>query len=186
MAVRVRQAGLMACAALMLVQCSGADDMPAPDAASRDMSPAAEELDALALESGALPDSAALDPAGRYGRRYEGGSDSLCLVPEEAARGRYRFGVESRIGADEYCRGAGRARLSAGKMLLRFEGAGRDCLIVARYEGDRVEMPGGLDLRCAALCSSRGSFAGVSFPRVDRSAEAARAMQDSRGRPLCR
>jgi hypothetical protein len=150
------------------------------------MSPAAAELDALALETGALPDREQTDPSGRYGRRYEGGSDSLCIIPDGSARGRYRFGAETRIGQDEYCRGTGRAKMSADKLLLRFEGQGKDCMIVARYEGDAIVMPGGLDLACASLCSSRGSFAGVSYPRIDHDVAAARQTTDRDKRALCR
>ena len=166
--------------------CSGGGDSAAREAPAIDGSAASEELDALALETGALPDSMEIDPAGRYGRRYEGGSDSFCLIPDGTARGRYRFGAETRIGSDEYCRGGGQARLSADKLLLRFEGAGSQCTIVARYEGDKIVMPGGLDLQCAALCTSRGSFSGVAFPRLDRDAAAARGMRDAKRQQLCR
>jgi hypothetical protein len=178
----VRAAALLMLAAL--AGCgSGASD---PDAAASESSAAAKELDALALETGALPDRAQSDPSGRYGRRYEGGTDSLCLIPDGSTRGRFRFGAETRIGGEEYCRGTGRAKLSGDKLLLRFEGVGSACLIVARYEGDKIVLPGGLDLSCAALCSSRGSFAGVSFPRRDRDVVAARGMPDTKGHLLCR
>jgi hypothetical protein len=174
--------GALLGALLWLAGCSS--DSSGDDASP--MSPAAAELDALALETGALPDRAQTDPSGRYGRRYEGGSDSFCVTPDGGARGRYRFGAETRIGQDEYCRGTGRAKMSADKLLLRFEGQGKDCMIVARYEGDAIVMPGGLDLACAALCSSRGSFAGVSFPRIDHDVAAARQMNDRDKRELCR
>jgi hypothetical protein len=176
--IRLRAAWL---SLLALSACSGE-----PGTEQAASSPAAEELDALALETGALPDREQTDPAGRYARRYEGGSDSLCLIPDGGARGRYRFGAETRIGSDEYCRGAGRAKMSADKLLLRFEGEGQECLIVARYEGDKIVLPGGLDLKCAELCSSRGSFAGVSFPRIDRDVAAARQMRDRDKVLLCR
>jgi hypothetical protein len=169
---------------MSLAGCDGTATSSGQDEAA--MSPAAEELDALAVETGALPDRVETDPAGRYGRRYEGGSDSFCLIPDGGARGRYRFGAETRIGQEEYCRGTGRTRLTADKLMLHFDGAGKDCMIVARYEGDKIVFPGGLDLRCAALCSSRGSFAGVSFPRIDRDIVAARQMRDMRRNQLCR
>jgi hypothetical protein len=182
--VKAQPAWWLAIAALASLSACG-DPVPA---GSEDvaMSPASEELDALALETGALPDRVQIDPAGRYGRRYEGGSDSLCLIPDGGARGRYRFGAETRIGGDEYCRGTGRAKMSADKLLLHFEGEGADCLIVARYEGDEIVLPGGLDLKCASLCSSRGSFSGVSFPRIDRDVAAARQMRDKDKTLLCR
>lgn len=160
---------------------AGSDKVTPPD------SPTARQLDALALQTGALPDRARTDPVGRYGRRYEGGSDQLCLVPEDGLlSGRYRFGAEMRIGRDEYCRGRGSAKRSADKLLLRFDGAGGNCLVVARYEGDKIVLPGSLDLSCAMLCSGRGSFAGVSFPRVDRDEAAAAQMTDQHGKMLCR
>lgn len=166
--------------------CGSAGDPGGADVPAIEGSAASEELDALALETGALPDSAQIDPAGRYGRRYEGGSDSFCIIPDGGSRGRYRFGAEMRIGGDEYCRGSGRAKLSADKLLLRFDGAGSECMVVARYEGDKIVLPGGLDLKCASLCSSRGSFSGVSFPRLDRDVAAARGMRDAERRNLCR
>ena len=180
------RAALLALALAGLGACSDGSGSAAADAPAMAGSAASDELDALALETGALPDSAQIDPAGRYGRRYEGGSDSLCLIPDGSARGRYRFGAETRIGGDEYCRGSGQAKLSADKLLLRFEGAGSQCMIVARYEGDKIVTPGGLDLQCAALCSSRGSFSGVAFPRLDRDVAAARGMRDAKRQQLCR
>lgn len=181
-----RRAWWIVAASLALACCGDNDEAHYVDPGTPQGSAASEQLDELALETGALPDHSQIDPAGRYGRAYEGGSDSLCLVPDGSARGRYTFGAETRIGREEYCRGSGHARLSADKLLLRFDGAGKECLIVARYEGDAVVMPGGLDLKCAELCSSRGSFAGVSYPRIDRDAGAARNMVDARKAPLCR
>ncbi len=177
---------LLALALAGLGACGSAGDPSGVDAPAIAGSAASEELDALAFETGALPDSAQIDPAGRYGRRYEGGSDSLCIIPDGSARGRYRFGAETRIGGDEYCRGSGRAKLSADKLLLRFDGGGAECMVVARYEGDKIVMPGGLDLKCASLCSSRGSFSGVSFPRLDRDVAAAKGMRDAKRQQLCR
>ena len=176
-----------ALALLLLCGCDDAGDGGGERAAEQAPSAAASDLDALALESGALPDRAGIDPAGSYGRNYDGGRDRFCLVPDGNARGRYRFGAEMRIGQDEYCRGRGTAKLSADKLLLRFEGQGEPrCMIVARYEGDQLVMPGALDVSCAQLCSSRGSFAGVTFPRVDRDPAQARRLTGADGTPLCR
>lgn len=174
---------------LPVAMLAGCDSAGAPSGApggDQVQTETASELDALARESGALPDSEGSDPSGRYGRNYEGGRDRLCLVPDGNAHGRYRFGAETRIGQDEYCRGTGTAKLAADKLLLRFEGRGGDCMIVARYDGDQVVMPGALDMRCAQLCSSRGSFAGVTFPRVDRDARQARTLTAADGTALCR
>ena len=176
----------MAMLLLGLAGCDGIPDSKPEERASREISVASQELDALAQESGALPGKEERDPVGRYARRYEGGSDRLCLIAEDGKRGRYRFGAETRIGEEEYCRGTGTATLSKDKLLLRFGGNGSACLVVARYEGDGIVLPGALDLSCAALCSSRGSFAGARFPRIDHDPKAAQAMTDATERPLCR
>ena len=171
-------------APLLLAACSERDSSDR-DAAANSPSAAAEQLDAVALDSGALP-RADEDPAGRYGRRYEGGVDRLCVVPDaDEGPGHYRFGAETMIGQDEYCRGRGKARLSGNKLLMRFEGSG-GCLIVAHYQGDRLVLPGALDMSCELLCSGRGSFAAVSFPRIDRDPAAAGEMRDARKDLLCR
>ena len=176
--------GLIGLVALMLVGCGdGASERE--DRAERP-SATADSLDALAMESGALPDQNAENPVGRYGRRYEGGVDRLCIVPEREGSDRYRFGAEMRIGGDEYCRGAGEAELDGDMVSLRFEGIGKGCTIKARYEGDRLVMPGQLDMACNLLCSSRGSFGGTAFPRIDRDAAAAAQMRDANKALLCR
>lgn len=176
--------GLTCLVALMLAGCgSGTDERE--DRAERP-SATADQLDALAMESGALPDQSAANPVGRYGRRYEGGVDRLCIIPESEGASRYRFGAEMLIGGDEYCRGAGEARLDDDKLVLQFEGAGEGCTIKARYEGDRLVMPGALGMACNLLCSSRGSFASMTFPRVDRNARAAAQMRDANKDLLCR
>jgi hypothetical protein len=176
----------MTIALMALAGCDGVTDPVLPDSPGRADSRVARELDALALDTGALPDSDKVNPTGRYARRYEGGSDRLCLIPDGEARESYRFGAETRIGKDEYCRGTGSARLSANILQLDFDGAGKDCRIVARYEGDKIVLPGGIDRHCAALCSSRGSFSGVTFPRFDRDVALARQMEDRDGKLLCR
>lgn len=176
--------GLACLVLLMLASCGGGASEREDRAAQP--SATADELDALAMESGALPGEGADNPVGRYGRRYEGGVDRLCIVPQSDDSDRYRFGAEMLIGGDEYCRGAGEARLHDGKLLLRFEGIGEGCTIEARYEGDRLVMPGTLGMACNLLCSSRGSFAGMSFPRIDRNAVAAGQMRDANKDLLCR
>ena len=170
--------------ALMLVGCG--DGSGAREERSARPSATADSLDALAMESGALPNQSAESPVGRYGRRYEGGVDRLCIVPEGEDRDRYRFGAEIRIGGDEYCRGAGEAEMDGDLVSLRFEGIGEDCTIDARYDGDRLVMPGQLGMACNLLCSSRGSFAGTAFPRIDRDATAAAQMRDANKALLCR
>jgi hypothetical protein len=127
-----------------------------------------------------------MDPAGVYARRYEGGGDQLCLVAEGTGGRRFRFGAETRFGGDEYCLGRGKARLAGTKLLLEFDaGLGRQpCTIVADYEGDRIVLPGSVDIACAASCSDRGSFAGVAFPR-SASNGSADTLRDGNGKALC-
>lgn len=176
--------GLTCLVAFMLAGC-GDGSSEREDRAERP-SATADSLDALAMESGALPDQNAVNPVGRYGRRYEGGVDRLCIIPESEGGDRYRFGAEMLIGGDEYCRGAGEARVDGDRLSLRFEGVGEGCTIDARYEGDRLVMPGQLGMACNLLCSSRGTFAGTTFLRIDRDAAAAAQMRDANKALLCR
>lgn len=142
----------------------------------------ASQLDALAAEEGVIPDGGDRSPEGGYGRTYPGGRDRLCLVQEEP--GRYRFAAEVRIGQDQGCRGGGEARLDGGELSLTFDGA--ECRIDARYEGDRLVLPGRVEEGCARLCSRRGSFAGVTFPRIGDGRAMASSMTDSQDEVLCR
>lgn len=170
-------------AALLLpAACS---DNPTEDSAPG--SAVSRDLDSLARETGALPNSAQISPAGAYVRRYEGGGDRLCLVPEDDGKRRFRFGAETRFGGDEYCLGRGKARLAGSKLLLDFDMSmgSQPCTIVAEYEGDRIILPGSIDIACAALCSDRGSFAGVSFPRATREV-APESLKDRNSAALCR
>lgn len=145
----------------------------------------ASALEALAVESGAITDSSSRDPEGGYGRSYEGGHDRLCLVAEKGASDRYRLGAEIRIGDEEYCRGRGRARHLGNSLKLDFDGG--KCVIVARYEGDRVVIPGAVDTACAGLCNGRGTLAGTSFVRIDGDSRATALGQvDDDEKPLCR
>jgi hypothetical protein len=142
----------------------------------------ANGLESLAVESGALDDLTARDPVGSYGRTYEGGRDRLCIVPDDG-EGRYRFGAEMRIGDEGRCGGSGTARYAGDRLIFNF--AGGTCLIVARYEGDRIVMPGAVDVACASLCSDRGSLAGVTFPRTGNDQAAARRARTHDGDRLC-
>lgn len=181
--------GIIALSLPLLSALAACQADPGPPLAGDSQSPvsaASRELDALAVESGALPDRQTQQPAGQYSHRYQGGSDRMCVVPDESGQHAFRFGVESRIGQDEYCQGTGHARLAGGRLVFQFEDRGDECLIVAAYEGDRIVMPGSVDLRCALLCSSRSSLAGVVFPRLDEDVDKARKMTDRSGNALCR
>ncbi|MCE7797481.1 hypothetical protein LWE61_13060 [Sphingobium sufflavum] len=144
---------------------------------------AADALEALATESGVIGEDGSVEPVGSYGRAYDGGEDRLCVLPSGGEAKSYRFGVEIRIGEEEYCRGSGKASRAGDLLILRFDG-GR-CTVTARYDGDRIAMPGAVDRGCASLCSARGSFAGVSFPRIGMDRAAADGVMANDGAALC-
>lgn len=142
----------------------------------------ASGLERAAIDSGVIADTARLSPVGLYQRRHEAGRDALCVIPDKS--GDFRFGMEAVFGKDQSCRGHGAARRAGDKLILRFSGADR-CIIVSRYDGDQLSLPGVLDLACADLCEGRGSLEGVSFPRIAGDAATALRATDRDGRALC-
>lgn len=183
MAARVR-AGLFAL--VLLAGCDGSTPDAPRNAAVPDASApttAGQSLENLAVESGVLSDTPDRDPAGGYGRGYEGGRDRLCVLGQDAASGDHRFAIEIRIGAEEYCRGTGTVRQQGDALTFRFDAGG--CSVTARYEGDRIRFPGAVDGACAALCSRRASLAGVSLPRLSDGESGAVGVTNKDGAPLC-
>lgn len=178
---------LFAALSLALILASCGDERTAPTEAQStpagDPQSVGARLDALAAEEGLLPDGGDRSPEGGYGRTYAGGRDRMCLV-EAVADGTYRFALEVRIGQDQGCRGGGSAVLDGGLVRLSFDGAS-GCTIDARYEGDRLVMPGRVPEPCARLCSRRGSLAGVAFPRIGDGRAMASSMTDSADEVLC-
>lgn len=142
----------------------------------------APDLEQAAIASGAIADSSQVDPAGLFLRRHEGGADAICMVPDGGRE--YRFGATATSGGKSRCAGRGRAKRAGELLVLRFDKPSR-CIIVAQYDGDRVALAGAVDLECDKLCSDRASFAGVSVPRISGSVQAARAIRDVEGAPLC-
>jgi hypothetical protein len=165
---------------LMLAACQqgAGPGAPAPDNAV----PVASGLERAAIETGVIADVSQVSPVGLYQRRQEAGQDSLCVMPGKA--GAFRFGAEAVFGADEVCRGRGTARRAGDKLILSFSGGSR-CIVVAQYDGDRIALPGVVDMACADLCSGRGSLEGVTFPRVAAEASAALRAKDRDGDALC-
>lgn len=155
-----------------------------PDASVRADASAAptSALEQAARDSGLVADVARVPPTGLFQQRHEAGRNSLCVRP--GGDGRYRFGVEAVFGAQEGCRGTGTARRAGDKLILRFS-VSNQCTIVANYEGDRIAMPGVVDVACANLCDAGGSFEGVSFPRVAVDEQAAKTAHDRDGNLLC-
>ena len=165
---------------LMLAACQRGDApaAPAPENLSSGVG-----LERAAIESGVVADIGQISPVGLYVRHHEAGSDALCVMPDGGDS--FRFGLQALFGAQEGCFGRGTMRRAGDKLVLRF--AGRDrCIIVAQYDGDRVALPGVVDMKCNALCDGRGTMEGVSFPRISSEASAALRARDAQGEPLCR
>ena len=175
---RGRKAAAALMLALSLAGCGGGSRGAAPDNAA---SAPASALEQAAIRAGVIADAAHISPVGLYRRRHEAGLDSLCIVP--GAGKDLRFGLDATFGEHIRCSGHGTARPSGDKLILNF--ARSACLVVARYDGDRVALPGSLDVDCESLCSERGSLEGVAFPRVSREAAVAGAARDSENAPLC-
>lgn len=178
--------GVVVAILILLPACSAAPSVS--DNRSEATSPmrsndTANALEALAVESGVIGVDATTDAVGSYGRNYEGGEDRLCMLPTGVDSKSYHFGVEIRIGEEEYCRGKGKAQRTGDLLILRF--AGGRCTITAHYDGDRIVLPGIVDKGCASLCSNRGSFAGVNFPRLGLDVGSAEAVVSNDDEGLC-
>ena len=163
-----------------LAACGGGEGSGAPQGSADTMSPA-PTLEQAAIDAGIVANASAVPPIGLYRNRHEAGTDSLCVVP--GAAGELRFGLDAVFGEGIACQGSGTARRSGDKLILNF--ARSACIVVADYDGDRVALPGVVDVECRKLCTERGSLEGVSFPRVSRSESVARDARDRNRSPLC-
>jgi hypothetical protein len=176
--------------ALLLLLLNGCERSPTPEeggaaqasAPSSAAGPSSSALERAALEAGLVTDASHISPVGLYQRSHEAGRDLLCMVPDKERK--YRFGLEAIFGTEQSCRGGGTARRVGDKLILHFSGRS-DCLVVAQYEGDRVALPGVLDVKCSNLCSARGSLEGVAFPRLSSDPGVARNARDKAGDRLC-
>lgn len=146
------------------------------------MSAPAAALERAAIDAGVVADVSKISPIGLYRHRHEAGRDSLCILPGEQ-EGSMRFGLEAMFGENTECHGHGTLRRTGDKLILNF--ARSACLIVARFEGDRIALPGALDVECSRLCSNRGTLEGVAFPRVSANASVAADARSEKGKPLC-
>lgn len=142
--------------------------------------PAALSLEQAAQQAGVLADTSA-SPIGLYRSSHESGQDSLCIV--KGKDDGMRFGLEASFGENSECHGSGGIRRSGDRLIMNFDRSA--CLVVADYQGDRVALPGALDVECDRLCSERGSLEGVYFPRVSRSEGVAHDARSRNGDPLC-
>lgn len=167
---------------LLLTACQRTEAPPAPSAPEAAAPSSGSGLEKAAIKAGVIADISRISPIGLYQRRHEAGRDLLCVAPD--AKGELHFGMEAIFGVEEGCRGRGTARRAGDRLVLRFAGRPR-CLIVAQYDGDRVAMPGVVDTACSRLCDRRGSFEGVSFPRIAGEAGAALRAEGRDGGALC-
>jgi hypothetical protein len=166
---------------LWLMTGCGANERAGLEEAASGETAAASGLEKAALDSGVVADAQGVSPTGLYRQRHEAGRDSLCIVRGDD--GKMHFALEAVFGENTQCRGNGMLRAAGDKLIMNF--ARSACLVVARYDGDRVAMPGVLDVECNALCTQRGTLEGVSFPRVSREESVARAAKRDDGSALC-
>ncbi|MBB6123640.1 hypothetical protein [Sphingobium subterraneum] len=178
---------LLSLALLAVPACSSSERQnpadPSPAAQSGPNTPPPSELEQAALQSGAIVDARRLSPIGLYRNRHEAGTDTLCVVPDTDKPSTMRFGMEAMFGESAGCSGHGTVRRAGDRLIFHF--ARSTCLIVAGYEGDRVVLPGALDLKCNQLCTNRGSLEGVSFPRVARDVSVGKEARRQTGKALC-
>lgn len=159
------------------------DIQPAP---SRDNT---SSLETAAREAGVIADSDLVDPMGSYARRHENGLHEICIGTErEKSHG---FGMIADLGQGLSCQGKGRVSGSDGRLRFVFD-SHPQCAIDARYDGQGIRLSGKVPPQCAALCSARATFAGLSVLRSGWSREDAkqvRARHDAKGvwegDPLC-
>jgi len=151
---------------------SACSTQPAPDAR-----PTPSSLEAAAIEAGVISDPASTDPTGLYTRDR----DKICVVPSATA---FRVGVYVDYGNDYFCSGSGEATRS-GEVLHVDLSSAPGCSFDAKFDGDRIAVPGALPDACQQACSKRASFAGLTVERLSDSPSEAAALRDGRGRMLC-
>ncbi|WP_245968185.1 hypothetical protein [Hephaestia caeni] len=164
-----------AAALLALALLAGCSDRA--DEASVANAGAGGDLEAAAIAVGVIPDPASTDPTGLYARA----TDRICVLP---APQDFIIGIDMDYGDGQHCTASGTARREG--ELLRVTLAGNEgCGFDARFEGDRIVLPGTLPKGCAHYCTGRASLAGMEADRLSDSAAEARAMRDAKGRLLC-
>ena len=157
-------------AALLLL--GGCQGQSAPDAR-----PTASSLEAAAIEAGVISDPANTDPTGLYARDR----DKICVVPSAAA---FRIGIYVDYGDDYFCSASGEAT-RAGETLHVNLSSAPGCTFAAKFDGDRIAIPGALPDACQKACSKRASLTGLNVERLSDSPSEAAALRDGRGRMLC-
>ena len=144
---------------------------------SPDAQPTPSSLEAAAIEAGVISDPASTDPTGLYARDR----DKVCVVPSATA---FRVGLYVDYGSDYFCSGSGEAT-RAGETLHVDLTSAPGCSFDAKFDGDRIALPGALPDACQKACSKRASLAGLTVERLSDSPSEAAALRDGRGRMLC-
>ncbi|QDZ07407.1 hypothetical protein FPZ24_07875 [Sphingomonas panacisoli] len=156
----------------VLLLLGGCQGQSAPDAR-----PTPSGLEAAAIEAGIISDPAGTDPTGLYARDR----DKICIVPSATA---YRVGVYVDYGNDYFCSGSGEATRTGETLHVELSSA-PGCSFDAKFDGDRIAVPGALPEACQKACSKRASLAGLNVERLSDSPSEAAALRDGRGRMLC-
>lgn len=163
------KAGVTIAGFMFLAACSS---QSAPDAR-----PTPSSLEAAAIEAGVISDPANSDPTGLYARDR----DKICVVPSATA---FRVGIFVDYGNDYFCSGSGEAT-RAGETLHVDLTSAPGCSFDAKFDGDRIAVPGNVPDACQKACSKRASLAGLNVERLSDSPSEAAALRDGRGRMLC-
>ncbi|RYE01890.1 MAG: hypothetical protein EOP61_09985 [Sphingomonadales bacterium] len=155
-------------ALLMLAACSGQQ-------AAKDQAP--QDLEKAAIERGLVRNPADTEIAGLYARD----TDRICIVPTSIG---YKVGAFVDYGDGITCSGTGTAS-RVGETLHIELGAEGTCGFDAKFDGDKITVPGTLPGGCDKLCNRRASYAGLEVSRLSESPAEAAAMRDANGKRLC-
>ncbi|WP_157073626.1 hypothetical protein [Sphingomonas soli] len=153
---------------LMLAACSGQQ-------AAKDQPP--QDLEKAAIERGLVRNPADTEIAGLYARD----TDRICIVSTSIG---YKVGAFVDYGDGITCSGTGTAS-RVGETLRIELGAEGNCGFDAKFDGDKITVPGALPAGCDKLCNRRASYAGLEVTRLSESPAEAAAMRDANGKRLC-
>lgn len=153
---------------LLLAACSGQQ-------AAKEQPP--QDLEKAAIERGLVRNPDDTEIAGLYARD----TDRICIVPGNVG---YRIGAFVDYGDGITCSGTGTAS-RVGETLRIELGADNACGFDAKFDGEKITLPGALPEGCNKLCNRRASYAGLEVSRLSESAAEAAAMRDANGKRLC-
>ena len=163
----MRAAAALLAVPLLLVACSAGEDAAAPDNV-------AAALEAVARERGVVR-----DPTRAITGAYTRGADRLCLLGTGEEQ---RIGLVVAYDQANGCRARGTARQEGERVRIDL---GRGCAVTARFDGERLALPGSVPDACAAVCRGSASLAGLTVERVSDAPAEAAALRDEEGRALC-